>query len=168
MNPLYTFETFIVSPANQFAYHAARSVAENPGIYYNPLVLYGATGCGKTHLMHAIGNEMIEREPAMKVWYLSARELADELVASVREVMDRIKHLNALLIEDVQFIHGKPYIQAQFFDIITYIYENNRQVVISCNKWPGEMPDIKYLIKKFKKNLIADIQPPKIEVVVWS
>lgn len=170
LNPHYTFDTFLVHPSNQFAYYAAKAVADRPGVAYNPLIIYGKEGLGKTHLMHAIGSAILDKHSTWKVFLLAAECLGENIVTAttyskLNEWEDIFKTMDVLLIDDIQSLDWKPFTQDKVFHILNSLYEKQKQIVLTSNKWPGEMPHIRHtLITRFKRNLVADIQPPEIRI----
>jgi len=169
LNPRYTFESFIVGGRNRLAYAAARAVAEQPGIAYNPLYLYGGVGLGKTHLMQAIGNEIVRREPQKKVLYISCESFMNEFVASLQkgkpdEFKKRYRTIDVFLVDDIQFIAGKEGTQEEFFHTFNALYQTNRQIVITSDKVPSELKGLEErLSSRFAAGMIADIQLPDLE-----
>jgi len=164
----YTFHTFVVGSGNQFAHAASRKVAEQPGVAYNPLFLYGGVGLGKTHLLNAIGN-YIMTQAATKVCYISAEQFTNEVINSIRydkttEFRNRYRNVDVLLIDDIQFIAGKERTQEEFFHTFNSLYEMNKQIVISSDRSAKEMSDIEERLRsRFEMGLTADIQPPDLE-----
>ena len=174
-NPRYTFEDFVVGAGNQFAHAASQAVADSPGRRYNPLFIYGGVGLGKTHLLNAIGRRIIASgtfRDHRKLSYLSSEEFTNELVNAIRyERMDdfrrKFRNIDVLLIDDIQFISGKERTQIEFFHTFNSLYENKKQIVITSDKFPREIPDFEERLKsRFEWGLIADIQPPDIETKV--
>jgi chromosomal replication initiator protein len=174
-NPRYTFETFVAGAGNQFAHAACQAVADSPGHRYNPLFIYGGVGLGKTHLLNAIGHRIVNEGRISKLsnlCYLSAEEFTNELVNSIRyERMDqfrrKFRNINVLLIDDIQFISGKERTQIEFFHTFNSLYENKKQIVLTSDKFPREIPDFEERLKsRFEWGLIADIQPPDVETKV--
>jgi chromosomal replication initiator protein len=174
-NPRYTFENFVIGAGNQFAHAASQAVADTPGIRYNPLFVYGGVGLGKTHLLNAVGHRIIKNRTItdpFKVCYISSEEFTNELVNSIRfERMDgfrkKFRSIEVLLIDDIQFISGKERTQIEFFHTFNSLYENKKQIVITSDKLPREIPDFEERLKsRFEWGLIADIQPPDIETKV--
>ncbi len=165
----YTFDSFVVGSGNQFAHAASRKVAEQPGIAYNPLFLYGGVGLGKTHLLNAIGNYITTQSASMKVCYISAEQFTNEVINSIRydkmvEFRNRYRSVDALLIDDIQFIAGKERTQEEFFHTFNSLYEMNKQIVISSDRSAKEMSDIEERLRsRFEMGLTADIQPPDLE-----
>ncbi len=170
--PKYTFDNFVVGASNQFAHAASLAVANQPGEHYNPLFIYGGVGLGKTHLVNAIGHKIFERRPALKVVYLSSESFMNELIASLRrDKMDefkvRFRHIDVLILDDVQFLAGKERTQEEFFHTFNSLYESHRQIVITSDKFPKEIPDLEDRLRnRFEWGLIADIQPPDMETRV--
>ncbi len=170
--PKYTFENFVVGASNQFAHAASLAVANQPGEHYNPLFIYGGVGLGKTHLINAIGHKVFEKRPALKVVYLSSESFMNELIASLRrDKMDefkvRFRHIDVLILDDVQFLAGKERTQEEFFHTFNSLYESHRQIVITSDKFPKEIPDLEDRLRnRFEWGLIADIQPPDMETRV--
>ncbi len=168
LNPEHTFDTFAVGPSNQFAHAVARRVGEEPGTVYNPVLLYGNSGLGKTHLMNAIGNEIVNRNPELKISYLSAELFVNELVAAIRcsktaEFKEKFAGMDLLLIDDIHYISGKGHTIKMIAGIVSSLYERNRQIVFAGGRSTADIVDIKGMfISGFSKSLIADIQPPDI------
>lgn len=169
LHPKYTFENFITGSSNQFAHAAAIAVAESPGKTYNPLFIYGGVGLGKTHLMNAIGNRVLEISPDFSVLYVSSEQFTNEVVASLRhdkmsELKDKYRNLDLLLLDDVQFIANKAATQEEFFYTFNALYEKQKQIVISCDRPPKEISEVTDRLRsRFNMGLIADIQPPDLE-----
>jgi chromosomal replication initiator protein len=170
LNPKYTFSTFIVGSSNQLPHAASIAIASQLGTKYNPLFVYGGVGLGKTHLLHAIGNHILSRNPDMRIYYLSAEEFMNEYVASVRTYkMDAFREkfrasCDVLLIDDIQFIAGKEQTQEEFFYTFNALYGMNKQIVLTSDKYPQEIPDLEERLRsRFQWGLIADIQVPAME-----
>jgi chromosomal replication initiator protein len=172
LNPKYTFSTFVVGPSNQFAHAAALRVAENPGGAYNPLFIYGGVGLGKTHILNAIGNAFIDRRHNMVVCYVSSEQFTNEVISSLRhgkmaEFKEKYRNVDALLMDDIQFISGKTTTQEEFFHTFNSLYEKQKQIVVSSDRPPQEISDITDRLRsRFNMGLIADIQPPEIETKI--
>jgi chromosomal replication initiator protein len=174
-NPRYTFDNFVIGAGNQFAHAASQAVADTPGRRYNPLFVYGGVGLGKTHLLNAVGHRIIKTRTVAdptKVCYLSSEEFTNELVNSIRfERMDgfrkKFRSIEVLLIDDIQFIAGKERTQIEFFHTFNSLYENKKQIVLTSDKLPREIPGFEERLKsRFEWGLIADIQPPDVETKV--
>ncbi len=169
LNPKYTFDNFIPGNSNQFARAAAMAVAESPGKTYNPLFIYGGVGLGKTHLMHAIGNKVLDMKHDMTVLYISSEQFTNEVVSCLRhdrmvELKDKYRNLDLLLLDDVQFIAKKTATQEEFFYTFNALYEKQKQIVISCDRPPKEISEVTDRLRsRFNMGLIADIQPPEVE-----
>jgi chromosomal replication initiator protein len=172
LNPRFTFDTFVVGSSNQFAHAAARAVGESPSRAYNPLFLYGGVGLGKTHLMHAIAHEVLRRSPDRKVLYLSAERFLNELINALRfermhEFKQRYRELDVLLMDDVQFIAGKDSTQEEFFYTFNALHDAQKQIVLTSDALPKEIPTLEERLRsRFEWGLIADIQPPNLEMKV--
>ena len=168
-NPKYTFSSFVVGPSNRFAQAAAEAVAKSPGRAYNPLFFYGGVGLGKTHLLHAIGYYIKEQNPRAKVCYLSSEKFTNEMIDSLRnDRMDKFhqkfRGLDALLIDDIQFLAGKESTQEVFFHTFNALYDAHKQIVITSDSVPKEIPTIEERLRsRFEWGVIADIQPPDLE-----
>ncbi len=172
LDPKYTFERFVVGEGNQFAHAAAYAVATNPAQSYNPLFLYGGTGLGKTHLLHAIGNLALESHPRLKLCYITAEKFTNELIYSLRQnrmtdFKEKYRGLDMLLVDDIQFIAGKARTQEEFFHTFNELYSARKQIVVSSDKFPKDIPDLEERIQsRFEWGLVADIQPPDLETRV--
>ncbi len=169
INPKYTFDSFVSGPSNQFAHAAAMAVANNPATTYNPLFIYGGVGLGKTHIVHAIGNEIITRNNNLKLCYYSSEKFTNELINSLRhakmdEFRNKFRSIDVLLIDDIQFIAGKKSTQEEFFHTFNALYESHKQIVVTSDKFPKEIPDLEERLRsRFEWGLIADIQAPDTE-----
>ena len=170
----YTFDTFVVGASNQFANAACLAVANNPGKVYNPLFIYGGVGLGKTHLLNAIGNSLLARQSAntSRISYITAEEFTNELINSLRfekmeDFRNRFRKMDVLLIDDIQFIAGKERTQAEFFYTFNALYDNAKQIVVTSDKFPKDIPNFEERLRsRFEWGLIADIQPPDLETKV--
>lgn len=172
LNPKYTFEKFVVGSSNQFAHAAAMGAAETPGKTYNPLFIYGGTGLGKTHLMHAIGHEIKRKNRHMRVAYISSEKFMNELINAIRydkthSFREKYRSIDVLLMDDVQFFAGKERTQEEFFHTFNTLHNNQKQIVISSDCPPREIPTLEErLHSRFEWGLIADIEPPDLETKV--
>jgi chromosomal replication initiator protein len=172
LNPKYTFETFVVGSSNQFAHAAARAVGESPARSYNPLFLYGGVGLGKTHLLHAIGHQVVRRHAGLKVLYLTAEQFVNQLINSLRfksmhAFRERYRAIDVLLVDDIQFFANKERTQEEFFHTFNTLYTSQKQIVLSSDTAPRNMPAIEERLRsRFEWGLIADIQPPDLETKV--
>ncbi len=173
MNPRYTFDEFVVGPSNQFTYAACSAVGNSPAQTYNPLFIFGGVGLGKTHLLQAIGIEMLRQNPQAKVKYLSSEEFMNQLITSLRnKEMNSFRNqfrndCDLLLVDDIQFIGGKDSTQEEFFHTFNALYQSGKQIVVTSDKTPQDLPGIEErLASRFSWGLIADIQPPEIETRV--
>ena len=169
LNPRYTFSSFVEGPSNQFARAAAQSVAANPGRAYNPLFLYGGSGLGKTHLLHAIGHEILAGNPNIKVLYVNAEVFVNELIASIRlhrtaEFREAYRSSDVLLLDDIQFMGGKERSQEEFFHTFNTLHEAGRQIVMTSDTSPATIQGLEERLRtRFVWGLVADIQPPGFE-----
>tara|TARA_B100000686_G_C16789654_1_gene977742 strand:- start:2125 stop:3480 length:1356 start_codon:yes stop_codon:yes gene_type:complete len=172
LSPRHTFSNFVVGSSNQFAHAAALAVANNPSVAYNPLFIYGAVGLGKTHLLHAIGNNIHKNNPSLRVRYISAESFTVDLIESIKRdkmpsFRERYRPLDVLLIDDIQFIAGKERTQEEFFYTFNALYESQKQVVISCDRYPKDIQNIEERMKsRFESGLVADINTPDLETKV--
>jgi chromosomal replication initiator protein len=170
--PKYTFDTFIVGASNQFAHAACKAVANQPGEHYNPLFIYGGVGLGKTHLVNAVGHEILGTNPRARVLYLSSDSFMNELIVGIRkdrmeEFRNRFRRIDVLILDDVQFLAGRERTQEEFFHTFNSLYEGHRQIVLASDKFPKEIPSLEERVRnRFECGLIADIQPPDMETRV--
>jgi len=168
LNPKYTFETFIVSNSNRLAHAAALAVAEHPGESYNPLFVYGGTGLGKTHLLHALGQHPVVK--GRRVLYVSSETFTNDLVNSIRnqttsEFRRIYREIDVLLIDDIQFIGGKESTQEEFFHTFNHLHSANKQIVISSDRHPRQIATLEDRVRsRFEGGMITDIQPPDLEM----
>ncbi|MBC8413639.1 chromosomal replication initiator protein DnaA, partial [bacterium] len=169
LSPVFTFDTFVVGSSNQFAHAAARAVADAPGRAYNPLFIYGGVGLGKTHLMNAIGNKIIDSRNDAKILYAPAEQFTNEFVYSMRndkmaEFKNKYRTLDVLIIDDIQFIAGKSGTQEELFHTFNALYDTHKQIVFSSDRPPKDIsPITERLRSRFGMGLIADISIPDVE-----
>ena len=169
LNPFFTFENFVVGNSNQFAYAASLAVARKPGKTYNPLFIYGSTGLGKTHLMHAIGNYLASKKNTKKIIYLSSEKFVNDLINSIKEknieeFRNKYRKADLILIDDIQFITGKERTQEELFHTFNDLYLSNKQIVITSDRPPKDLEGIEERLKsRFQAGLIADVQLPDFE-----
>lgn len=168
-NPRYTFDSFVVGESNRFAYAAAMAVSENPSSAYNPLFLYGGAGLGKTHLLHAIGHYVKEVHPERHTKYVTSEKFTNEFISAIRErqplaFQRRYRETDVLLIDDIQFLIDKEQTQEEFFYTFNTLYEAHKQIVISSDRPPKDMPTLEDRLRsRFEWGLIVDISPPDLE-----
>ena len=172
LNPRYTFDSFIVGSSNQFAHAACRAVAEAPSRSYNPLFIYGGAGLGKTHLMHAIGQYVLQHDRNLKLTYISSERFMNEMINAVRydrslDFRERYRSVDVLLVDDIQFLAGKEGTQTEFFHTFNALYDSQKQLVFSSDCPPHEIPALEERLRsRFEWGLIADIQSPDLETKV--
>ncbi len=172
LNPKYTFDTFVCGSSNQFAYAASQAVAAKPATNYNPLFIYGGVGLGKTHLLIAIGNEILKNKPKARICYYTSEKFMNEMINSLRykkmeEFRNKFRKADLLLIDDIQFMQGKEATQEEFFHTFNSLYESHKQIILTSDKFPREIPGLEERLRsRFEWGLIADIQPPDVETKI--
>ena len=172
LNPSYTFDAFVVGSCNQFAHAAALAVANLPAKNYNPLLVYGGVGLGKTHLLNAIGNHIVQKDASLKVCYLSSEKFTNELINCLRyekmtDFRNKYRNKDVLLVDDIQFLGGKERTQEEFFHTFNSLYDSHKQIIITSDKLPKDIPGLEERLRsRISWGLIADIQPPDIETKV--
>lgn len=169
LNPKYIFNTFIIGLNNQLAHAASLAVSKKPGSTYNPLFIYGGVGLGKTHLMQAVGHEVLKKDPSAKVLYVTSERFTNEFVTAVSSGKTDVfkatyRNVDVLLVDDIQFLAGKEGTQEEFFHTFNALHQNNKQVVMTSDRLPKEIPAIEErLVSRFEWGMIADIQAPDFE-----
>ncbi len=172
LNPRYTFDNFIVASFNELAYAAAQSVIKSPGQTYNPLFIYGGVGVGKTHLIQAIGNEISKKNKNKKITYVSSEKFTNDVISAIsNNEMEKLKRfyrkMDILIIDDIQFLAGKEKTQEEFFHTFNYLYENNKQIILSSDRPPKAIPTLEERLRsRFEGGMIADIGIPDFETRV--
>ncbi|MDD2483000.1 MAG: chromosomal replication initiator protein DnaA [Candidatus Shapirobacteria bacterium] len=170
LHPKYTFDTLVVGNSNNFAYAAAQGIVKNPGLSYNPFFIWGGVGVGKTHLMQAIGHELLKKNPDLKIKYFSAETFGNELVNALKtktmnQFKDKYRNLDCILVDDIQFIAGKEYTQEEFFHTFNSLHMNGKQVILTSDRKPSEIDHLEdRLVSRFMGGLTVDIQLPDYEM----
>lgn len=168
LNPRYTFDNFIVGSSNDLAYAACQAVSTSPGVKYNPLYLYGSSGLGKTHLMQAVGNEVLKQQPSARVLYTTTEAFVNEFLEYIRfkkkGFSDKYRNVDVLIVDDMQFIAGKEKTQDEFFHTFNDLYQNNKQIIISSDKPPKSIPTLTDRLRsRFEWGMAIDVQMPDYE-----
>ena len=172
LNPKYTFENFVVGSGNRFAHAAALAVAENPAEAYNPLFIYGGVGLGKTHLMQAIGHFIHQNDPGRKILYMTSESFTNELISAIQlkktfEFREKIRKVDVLMVDDIQFIAGRESTQQEFFNTFNELHNDNKQIILTSDKPPKDIQRLEErLCSRFEWGLVADIQRPDIDTRV--
>jgi len=171
-NPKYTFDTFVIGSSNKFAASACLAAANNPGKEYNPIFIYGGVGLGKTHLLHATGNKMVQTNPKLKVLYIPSEKFINEFIDSLKygtpaSFKNKFRTLDCLLIDDIQFLIDKERSQEEFFYTFNTLFDSNKQIIITSDRHPKDLSNIQErLISRFEWGIVADIKPPDYETRV--
>jgi len=169
LNPRYTFDAFVIGSSNRFAHAAAQRVAETPASSYNPLFIYGDSGLGKTHLLHAIGHYVVENFASKRIRYVSTETLMNEFVDAIRNKSQmtfkrRYRECDVLLVDDIQFMENKEQLQEEFFHTFNWLYEGNKQIVLSSDRHPRSIATLEDRLRsRFEWGLTTDVQPPELE-----
>lgn len=170
LHPKYTFDTLVVGNSNNFAYAAAQGIVKNPGLSYNPFFIWGGVGVGKTHLMQAIGHELLKNNPDLKIKYFSAETFGNELVSAIKnknmnQFKEKYRNLDCILVDDIQFIAGKEFTQEEFFHTFNSLHMNGKQVILTSDRKPSEIDHLEdRLVSRFMGGLTVDIQLPDYEM----
>jgi len=169
LTPRYTFESFVVGSSNRFAHAASVAVSDSPAKAYNPLFIYGGVGLGKTHLMHAVGQRVLQKSPKSKVLYITSEDFTNQMISAIQnramqKFREKYRSVDILLIDDIQFIAGKESTQEEFFHTFNTLYDAHKQIVVSSDRPPKEIQSLEErLISRFEWGLVTDIQPPDFE-----
>ncbi|MDF2460821.1 MAG: dnaA [Candidatus Saccharibacteria bacterium] len=169
LNPRYTFETFVVGSSNEFAHAACQAVAKSPGTKYNPLFIYGGVGLGKTHLMQAVGNEILRKDNTKRIEYVSIESFTNEFIEAIQKkknsaFTDKYRGVDVLIIDDMQFLAGKEKTQDEFFHTFNALHQGNKQIIISSDKPPQQLLQLEDRLRsRFAMGITVDIQPPDLE-----
>jgi chromosomal replication initiator protein len=172
LHPKYTLENLIVGNSNNFAFAAAQGIIQNPGLSYNPFFIWGGVGVGKTHLMQSIGHELLKKDPKLKIKYFPAETFGNELISALKskninQFKQKYRSLDCLLIDDIQFLAGKEYIQEEFFHTFNFLHMNGKQVILTSDRKPSEIDHLEdRLVSRFMGGLTVDIQLPDYEMRV--
>ncbi len=169
-NPMYTFSSFVVGPTNELAFATSNAVADTPGYTYNPLFIYGGTGLGKTHLLHAIGHQLLKTNPDTQILFTTAERFTTDYIQAVRtnrtdQFRAKYRNVDVLLVDDIHILAGKPGTQEEFFNTFNELFDRQRQIVLSSDSLPKDIPKLEErLLTRFSWGIIADIQPPELEM----
>lgn len=172
INPSYRFDNFVVGPSNSLAHAAAYAISDNLGKVYNPLFIYGGTGLGKTHLLHALGNEVLKHDPSLSIRYITADRFINEFINSIRfdranRFREKYKKIDLLMLDDIQFLSNKEQTQETFFHIFNTLYEQQKQIVLSSDTFPKEISGLQGRLRsRMEWGLVADIQMPDLETKI--
>ncbi len=169
LNPRYTFDTFVVGNSNKLAFAACQSVAENPGSKYNPLFIYGGVGLGKTHIMQAVGNAILKKDPKKNIVYVTSEKFTNDFISSITDkktngFKDKYRKVDVLIVDDMQFLAGKEQTQEEFFHTFNALHQANKQIIIASDRQPKAIPTLEERLRsRFEWGLIVDIQQPDLE-----